>query len=130
MKKGPKLLHGRDEEDHNQPDDRGSQLAVKTPEGPFLEAYFDPQPRISRRCTCQLRQWDWELPLTPLPPSLLPLIVRTQTYTGDRLPEAEVMAVGLPATPEEDERGPPSGRPISRCPARRMNALYPPPQVL
>ena len=40
MKKGPKSLHWRDEEDRNQPDDGGSQLAVKTPEGPFLEAYF------------------------------------------------------------------------------------------
>ena len=36
-KKGPKPLHGRDGEDRNQPDDGGSQLAVKTPEGPFLE---------------------------------------------------------------------------------------------
>ena len=40
MKKGPKLLPWRDEEDCSQPDDRGSQLAVKTPKGPFLEAYF------------------------------------------------------------------------------------------
>ena len=40
MKKGLKPLCWRDEEDHNQPDDRGSQLAVKTLEGHFLEAYF------------------------------------------------------------------------------------------
>ena len=39
-KKGLKLLHWRDEEDCNQPDDGGSQLTVKTPEGPFLEVYF------------------------------------------------------------------------------------------
>ena len=38
--KGPKPLHWRDEEDRNQLDDGGSRLAVKTPEGPFLEAYF------------------------------------------------------------------------------------------
>ena len=40
MKKGPNPLHWRDEEDRNQLDDGGSQLAVKTLEGPFLEAYF------------------------------------------------------------------------------------------
>ena len=40
MKKGPNPLHRRDEEDCNQLDDEGSQLAVKDPEGPFLEAYF------------------------------------------------------------------------------------------
>ena len=59
-------------------------------------------------------------------------------YVGDRLPEAEMMAVGLLAVPEEDERDPPSGRPISQCPARRVDAqlgcliipLHPPPQVL
>ena len=39
-KKGPKPLHWRDEEDHNRLDDVGSRLAVKTPGGPFLEAYF------------------------------------------------------------------------------------------
>ena len=36
MKKGPEPLHWRDEEDHNQPDDGGSRLAVTTPEGPFF----------------------------------------------------------------------------------------------
>ena len=50
-----------------------------------------------------------------------------------------MMAVGLPATPEEDERGPPSGSPISRHLARRVDAQLghliislhpPPPQVL
>ena len=40
MKEGPKLLHWRDEEDRNQLDDGGSQLAVKTPEGSFLKVYF------------------------------------------------------------------------------------------
>ena len=39
--------------------------------------------------------------------------VGTLMYMEDRLPEAKMMAIGLPATPEEDERGPPSGRPIS-----------------
>ena len=51
--------------------------------------------------------------LAPQPLSLLPLTVRTLMYVGDRLPEAEMMAVSLPATPGEDKRGPPSGRPIS-----------------
>ena len=32
---------------------------------------------------------------------------------GDRLPEAKMMTVGLPAILEKEERGPPSGRPIS-----------------
>ena len=40
MKKGLKLLHWRDEEDHNQLDDGRSRLAVKTLEGPFLKVYF------------------------------------------------------------------------------------------
>ena len=59
-------------------------------------------------------------------------------YAGDRLPEAEMMTVNLPAVPEEDERGPPSGRPIRQCPTRRVDtqlgclviSLHPPPQVL
>ena len=38
MKKGPKPLRWRDEEDHNRPDDVGSPPAVTTPEGPFLDA--------------------------------------------------------------------------------------------
>ena len=66
-------------------------------------------PWFSRR----LRLQDWESPLTPQPPSLPPLTVGTLMYAGDRLPEAEMMAVSLPAIPEEDEKGPPSGRPIS-----------------
>ena len=40
MKKGLKPLHWRHEEDPNQLDDGGSQLAVNTPEEPFLEVYF------------------------------------------------------------------------------------------
>ena len=36
MKKILEHLHWRDEEDHNQPDDGGSRLAVMTPEGPFF----------------------------------------------------------------------------------------------
>ena len=58
--------------------------------------------------------------MTPLPPSLLPLIVRKPMYTGDRLPEAEMMAISLPDVPEEDKRDPPLGWPISQevgCPA-------------
>ena len=56
-------------------------------------------------------------------------------YVGDRLAEAEMMTVGLPATPGEDGRDPPSGRPVTRCLDRRVDAplgrliisLHPPP---
>ena len=49
-----------------------------------------------------------------------------------------MMAISLPAVPEEDERDPLSGRPISRHLARRVDtqlgclviSLHPPPQVL
>ena len=59
-------------------------------------------------------------------------------YMRDRLPEAEMMAIGLPAATEEEERGPPSGRPICRCLTRRVGVqlgcliitLHPPPQTL
>ena len=59
-------------------------------------------------------------------------------YMGDQLPKAEMMAVGLPATPEEEERGPPSGRPICQHLTRRVGTqlgclvipLHPPPQAL
>ena len=53
--------------------------------------------------------------------SLPPLTVGTLMYVGDRLPEAEMMAIGLPATPEENERGPLSGRPTCRCLTRRVD---------
>ena len=43
-------------------------------------------------------------------------------YAGDRLPEAKMMAIGLPATPKEEERGPPSGRLICRCLTRGVDA--------
>ena len=74
----------------------------------------------------------------PPPPSLLPLIVRAPMYMGDRLPEAEMIAIGPPAVSEEDERDPPSGIPISQRPTRRVDAqlghlvipLHPPLQVL
>ena len=98
----------------------------------------DQQPRISSWCSCQVRLQDWESPLTPWPPSLPPLTVGTLMYMADRPPKAEIMAVGLPAIPEEDKRGPPSGRPTSRHLARRVDtqlgrliiSLHPPPQVL
>ena len=59
-------------------------------------------------------------------------------YAGDRLPEAKMMAAGLPATSEEDERGSPSGRPMCRCLTKRGDAqlghlvipLHLPPQAL
>ena len=59
-------------------------------------------------------------------------------YAGDQLPEAKMMAISLPATPEEEERGPLSGRPICRCLTRGVGAqlehlvipLHPPPQAL
>ena len=41
-------------------------------------------------------------------------------YTGDRLPKVEMITVGLPATLEEDGKGPPSGRPVTRCLDRRV----------
>ena len=76
--------------------------------------------------------------MTPQPLSLPPLTVRTLMYMGDRLPKAEMVAAGLPATPEENERGPPPGRPMCRCLARRVDAqlgclvipLHPSPQAL
>ena len=43
-------------------------------------------------------------------------------YAGDRLAEAETMTVGLPATQGEDGRGPPSGRPVTGCLNRRVDA--------
>ena len=56
-------------------------------------------------------------------------------YMGDKLAEAETMTVGLPAAPGEDRRGPPSGRPVTGCLDRRVDAplghliisLHPPP---
>ena len=42
--------------------------------------------------------------MTPQPLSLPPMTVGTLMYSGDRLPEAEMMAVSLPAAPEEGER--------------------------
>ena len=56
-------------------------------------------------------------------------------YAGDRLPEVEMMTVGLPAAPGEDGRGPPSGRPVAECLNRRVDtppecliiSLHPPP---
>ena len=56
-------------------------------------------------------------------------------YVGDRLAEAKMMTVSLPATPGEDRKGPPSGRPVTRCLDRRVDAppgrliisLHPPP---
>ena len=37
---------------------------------------------------------------------------------GGRELEAEMITPGLPVTPGEHERGPPLGRPVSRCHAR------------
>ena len=39
-KEGTKPTALENEGDHNQLDNEGCRLAVKTPEGPFLEAYF------------------------------------------------------------------------------------------
>ena len=80
----------------------------------------------------------WESPSTPQPLSLPPLTIRTLMYVGDRLSEAEIMAVGLPATPEVGKRGPPSGRLIHQCLTRKVGAqlghlvtpLHHPPQAL
>ena len=55
--------------------------------------------------------------LTPLPPSLLPLAVRTLMCVEDQL---------APATPGEDGRHPPSGRPV-RCLIKGVDAPLGPP---
>ena len=44
-------------------------------------------------------------------------------YAGDRLAEAKTMTVSLPATPGEDGRGPPLGRPVTGCLERGVDAL-------
>ena len=97
---------------------------------PPLLSQSQPATLYQQLCSRQVKRQDWESPLTPWPPSLLPLPAGTLMNVGDRLPEAEMMAISLPAIPEEDERFPLSGRPISRCLARRVDALYPPPQAL
>ena len=56
-------------------------------------------------------------------------------YVGDRSPKVEMVTVSLPAAPGEDGRGPPSGRPVTRCLNRRVDTplghliiyLHPPP---
>ena len=91
---------------------------------PICQLPLFPQSRQATSYQQQLqppsKSSDWESPLTPQPPSLLPLKVRTLMYAGDQLPKAEMMAISLPATPEEEERAPLSGRPICRCLARRV----------
>ena len=96
----------------------------------------DQQPHTSRQCSCRVGLWDWESPLTPLPPSLLPLAIRTLMHARDRLPEAETMAVGQPAIPGGDGTCPPSGRPVTQSLDRRVDTplghlvISPPPQPL
>ena len=93
---------------------------------PICQLPLFPQSRQATSYQQQLqppsKSSDWESPLTPQPPSLLPLKVRTPMYAGDQLPKAEMIAISLPATPEKEERGPLSGRPICRCLARRVGA--------
>ena len=60
----------------------------------------------------------WESPLTPLPPNLLPQVVRMPMYVGGRVLEAEMIT----AFPRKHKRGPPSGRPVSRHLTRWVNA--------
>ena len=72
------------------------------------------QPHTSRQCSCWVSLQDWESPLTPLPPNLLPQAVRTPMYVGGRVLEAETITASLPVAQKERERGPPSGRPVSR----------------
>ena len=116
----------------------GSSDAYTHPSAASIPPRVDRQSRISNRCSHRVKPQDWESPSTPRPPSLLPLKVRTLMYMGDWLPKAEMMAVSLPATPEEEERGPSSGRPICRCLTRRVGAqlgclvipLHPPPKAL
>ena len=54
--------------------------------------------------------------------NLLPLAVGTSRAAGDRVLEVEMITVGLPVAPGERERGPLSGRPVSRCLARWVSA--------
>ena len=111
---------------------------MPTPVSCLYSPRVDRQPHISSWCSRQVKLQDWESPLTPQPPNLPPLTVRTLMYAGDRLHKVEMMAVGLPATPEEDKRGPLSGRLICQCLTRRVDAqlgclvipLHPPPQAL
>ena len=114
--------------------------AVGSSDGPshLYSPRVNRQTRISSWCSCRVKLQDWESPLTLRPPSLLPLTVRTPMYVEDRLPKTEMRAIGLPAIPREDGRCPPSGRPISQCLTRRVDAqlgclvmsLHPPPQAL
>ena len=58
------------------------------------------QPCISRQYSCRVSLQDWESPLTPLPPNLLPLVVRILMYVGGRVLKAKTIT----AIPREHER--------------------------
>ena len=96
------------------------------------------QPHTSRQYSHQVSLQDWESPLTPPPPKLLPQAVRMPMYMGGRVLEDETITTGLPIIPREHDKGPPSGRLICRCLTRRVDAqlghlvipLRPPPQAL
>ena len=88
------------------------------------------QPCTSRQCSCQVSLQDWESPLTPLPPNLLPQAVRTPMYVGGRVLEAKTITASLPVAPKECERGPPSGRPVSRCLVRWVSTFTMSPSFL
>ena len=76
------------------------------------------QPHTSRQCSHQVSLQDWGSPSIPPPTNLLPLVVRMLIAMGGRVLEAEMITAGLPVTPGECERGPPSGQPVSRHLAR------------
>ena len=79
------------------------QIAPAIPQLPPLPQ-GQPATHTSRWYSCRLGLQDQESLLTSLPPSLLSLAVGTLMYAGDRLVEAEIMTVSLPATPGEDGR--------------------------
>ena len=76
------------------------------------------QPHTSRQFSCRVSQRGWESPSTPLPTNLRPLVIRMPMAAGGRELKAEMITPGLPVTPGESERGPPLGRPVSRCHTR------------
>ena len=80
------------------------------------------QPCTSRQCSRQVNLQGWESPLTPPLTNMLPLVVRMPMATGGREHEADMITPGLPVTPGECERGPPSGRPVSRRLIRWVSA--------
>ena len=62
-----------------------------------------------------------ESPSTPPLTNLQPRAVKMLMVTGGRELKAEMITHGLSVTPGECVRGPPLGRPVSRCHTRRVS---------